>query len=801
MIKNYLKIAYRNFLRNKAFTSINISGLMIGMTCCILIFLFVQDELSYDRFHENSHRIYRVTRRWFNDDGVVNLHLGHVAPPFAPLLANDFPEIIHSVRLHRIGGPIVSFEEKQFVVNRFFFADKDIFKVFTLDMIRGNSETALQNPFTIVITQEIAKKFFGEDEAIGKVLKFSVSGIKVDLKVTGVIKALPQNSHFHCDILGSFKTYERFAGKREMENWGSNNYATYILLPENYNINKLISRLDSFVEKHMYEDASRDTQLVLQRLTDIHLRSHLDSEIEPNSDIAYVYIFSAIALFILLIACINFMNLATARSAGRAKEVGMRKVVGAHKTQLIRQFLFESGFMSIMALILAIILVIVILPQFNKFINRELPFNISDNILLLSGLFGIALFVGLVSGSYPAFFLSAFQPVKVLKGTFRKGAGSSYFRTILVTAQFAISIILIISVGIVSDQLNYMRNVKLGFDQEHILVLPSSPRIKQQLESVKNILKQHMNIINVSAAKRVPSGRLLDSSDARVTSGETSQPVSFRIANILVDHDYIPTYGIELAAGRNFSKEMPTDADQAFILNETAVRRIGWKSPEEAIDKKFGYGRRQGKIIGVVKDFHFESMHQEISPMVLYITSSQLNLISIRIRPDNIPETLSFLQNKWNEYRPGYPFSYYFINERFDRLYKSEEKLQQIFSTFAFLGIFIACLGLFGLASYTAENRTKEIGIRKTLGASAVNIMMLLTKEFTKLVLIANIVAWPVAFFAMNRWLQDFAYRIDMSIITYILAGFIAAGVAVITVSTHAVKASLVNPVKSLRYE
>ncbi len=801
MIKNYLKIAYRNIRKHLGYSLINVTGLAIGMACCILILLFVFDELSYDKFHENHDRIYRVTRKWFNADGVVNLHLGHVAPPVAPLLENDFPEILHAVRLVGVDGLLVGTEAAFYEESRFFFAEEDVFDVFTLDMVAGDPTTALKDPFCVVITDEMAERYFGSQDPMGKSITIQAADQRADMKVTGVMKPIRHNSHFHADFLGSFKTYEAVVGDEEMQRWASNNYATYLLMQEGYDIGRLKSQLDPFIDRHMSQGMSEKTKLELQRLTDIHLYSHLDSEIEANSDITYVYVFSIIALFILLIACVNFMNLATARSAGRAKEVGLRKVIGAQRPQLIRQFLSESIMTAIISLLIAIGIVLLVLPPFSQFLGRDLNLNLSTNVSLFLSLFLIAIMVGLVAGIYPAVFLSAFKPIRILKGRLEAGKKGLSFRTVLVVFQFAISIALIVCVGVVSNQLEFMRTRNLGFDEEHVVVLPGSPAIHERLESFKTRLLQNPNILGVSAASRVPSGRLLDSSGARVLSGETSQPISFRIAMVMVDYDYIPTFRMEMAAGRNFSREMGTDPEQAFILNETAVKRIGWDSVEDAIGKGFAYGRRSGQIIGVVKDFHFESLHQEISPIVMFMAASVHNKISVRIGPENIPRTMAFLKDNWAEMRPNFPFSYYFIDENFDQLYKSEEKLGRIFGYFAFLSVLIGCLGLFGLASYSAERRTKEIGIRKVLGASAAGITYLLSKEFTKWVLLANVVAWPAAYLIMSRWLQNFAYRSGIGLGTFILAGGVALAIAFLTVAYQAVKASIADPISALKYE
>ena len=801
MFKSYLKTTLRSIRKHIGYSLINILGLAIGMACCILILLFVFDELSYDKFHENHDRIYRVTRQWFNEDGVVNLHLGQVAPPIGPLLENDFPEIVHAVRIIGAGGLLVGRNANFFQEPRFFFAEEDFFEVFTHEMIAGEPATALRDPMTVVITQDMAQKYFGSENPLGQSITVKADPIKVDLTVSGVIKTMPHNSHFHADILGSFKTYEAVAGEAEMRSWSSNNYGTYLLLEDNYDISRLKNQLDPFIDRHMSQGMSEQTKLQLQKLTDIHLHSHLDSEIEANSDITYVYIFSVIAFFILLIACINFMNLATARSSGRAKEVGLRKVVGAQRSQLIGQFLGESILTAVISLFIAIIMVILILPEFNQFVGRSLSFNLMSNLFLVFLLFLFAISVGILSGIYPALFLSSFKPVRVLKGKLDIGKKRFSFRTILVVFQFTISIVLIICVCVVSRQLSYMQTRNLGFEKEHVVVLPSSPAIVKNLDSFKSRLLLNPSILSISAAKRVPSGRLLDAAGASVQSGETSQPITFRIALLRVDHDYIPAFKIEMAAGRNFSREIRTDSDQAFILNETAIRGIGWKTPEEAINQGFRYGSRNGQIIGVVKDFHFESLHQEIAPIVMLISSTSLSQISIRINSLNIPQTMAFLQDIWSEMRPEYPFSYYFIDEKFDQLYRSEENLSRTFSYFAFLSIFIGCLGLFGLASYTAERRTKEIAVRKVLGASSGGLVLLLSKEFSKWVLLANVIAWPIGYIVMSRWLQDFAYRSDIAIWVFLLAGGLAWAIAFLTVSYQTIKASLADPVSALKYE
>ena len=797
MLRNYLKTALRNLGKYKAFSLINLLGLTIGIACCILILLYVRDELSYDRYHKHANRILRVTREWLNEDGTTSLHLGHVAPPIAPLLINDFPDIIEAVRIQKPGRILCSFDNRHFLEEDMIFADENLFKVFSFTLIKGDPETALKDPFSVVITERAAQKYFGDQDPMGLMLKIEN---RFNTRISGVIREAPSNSHFHFVMIGSLSTFKQLYGQREFQSWSSNNYATYLLLPQDYPVDSLGTQFPAFLDRHLGESSHNRNRLHLQRLTDIHLHSHLDSELEPNSDIVNVYIFSAIAVFVLLIACINFMNLSTARSSVRAKEVGMRKVVGAQRGHLIRQFLSESLLMAFMALFLAVALVKIVLPAFSGFVNRELNLGFIDNWEVWIGLLGIALLVGMAAGSYPAFFLSSFRPALVLKGTQGPSGKGSVFRTILVVAQFAISTILIISVAVVYKQLQYSRTRQLGFNQEQIVVLPTTSQIRGQYETIRIRLLNNPSIVNVATSRRVPSGRLLDSGGARIISGNSSEPINFRIAFVTTSYDFIPTYEMELVAGRNFSQEFSTDATQAFILNETAVKKIGW-NPEEAVDKEFQYGRRKGRIIGVVKDFHFESLHQEISPIVFYIQPGDYRHISVKLRRENIPQTMAFLKEEWSKYRPNYPFDYFFIDENFDELYRSEEKLGQVFGAFALLAICIACLGLFGLASFTAEKRTKEIGIRKVLGAPVLGIIFLLSKEFTRWVIVANAIAWPLAYFVMQKWLQNFAYRTSLGLWIFVGAAGISLVITLLTVSFQSVKAALADPVSSLRYE
>jgi len=808
MLKNYIKIALRNLRKNPVYSFINIFGLALGMGVSILILLYVHYELSYDRYHEDSDRIVRVSREWFNQNGETSLHLGHVAPPFGPLLEQDFEGIVEeAVRFFQV-SPLLRYQDEAFVENRFFFADPEVFDVFSWEMIQGDPSTALTYPDGIVLTESAAQKYFGNEDPMGKAIEFEFRGTVFQFQVNGIVEDVPSNSHFQYDFLASMEPVVQFYGGVEqmMQNYGSNNFATYLLLPEGYNPEQLQTQLPEFIDRHMSADqqgvkASEGTQLNLWSLTDIHLYSNLDSEIEANGNIEYVYLYTAIALFILLIACINFMNLSTARSAKRAVEVGLRKVVGADRGSLIKQFVGESMILSLLALLGAIVLVYLILPYFNDFLNLSLEFDFWQSSTQLLGLVGVVLFVGLIAGSYPAFFLSGFQPAQVLKGSFKTDDSHRRFRSVLVVAQFTISIALIASMSIVYNQLDFMRSKDLGFDKDNIVVLPTSNQITSNYENIRQRLLGHPGVVNVSVSSRVPSGRLLDSQGTSAEVNGELQQINTRIADIHVSHNFMETFDIELVAGRDFDINLASDSTQSFILNEAAIRAIGWSSPEEAIDKEFRYGGRSGRVIGVTNNFNFESLHQPVVPIVFLIPQDRINNVAVKIRDNMRTEALEFLEEQWAGFRPGYPFNYYFVEDNFNQQYDSEERLGQIFGYFSLLAVIIAALGLFGLASFTAQQRIKEIGIRKVLGAKVSQIVMLLSQKFTILVLIAFALAVPVAWITMNQWLEGFAYQIDISIWSFLMAGGLALFVAWLTISYQSIKAALMNPVKSLRSE
>ena len=809
MIKNYFKVAIRNLIKQKIYAVINILGLTIGIACCLLILLYVQDELSYDRYHEHANRIYRVA-------GDINFGGHHwelaVAPtPMAQALVNDFPEVVSAVRFREQGSFLVRRgQEDNIKETRVIFADSSLFQVFTIPLLQGDASSALKEPNTLVISESTAHKYFADEMQAGESILDQTITLDndTDYKITGVYEDIPSNSHFHFDLILSME------GLEESKDgiWLSNNFNTYILLAEGAEASDLEAKFPGMVDKYVlpqaqqflqqeFDNAQEVIHYYLQPLTDIHLHSDLTAELEGNSSILYVYIFSAIAILILLIACINFMNLSTARSATRAKEVGIRKVVGSLRSSLMAQFLTESILISLISFTLAIFLVDLVLPFYNNFTGKELTLPLFDPIWVIPALLACACIVGIAAGSYPAFFLSAFQPVNVLKGKFSASSQGVLLRKGLVVFQFSISIFLVAGTLIIYEQLNYIQQKKLGFNKEQVIIVEDAYALGNQLESFKNEMGQNTAIqyATISSFLPVPSAR---TDFPLFPEGQYNPESAVSLQNWSVDHDYVRTMGMEIIAGRDFSRDFSTDSS-GIILNEAAVKVFGFDEP---IGKKLteydiqGNPERSFEVIGVVKDFHFESLRQHISALALRLGNSR-GRIAFRLQTENVPEVIAALEEKWKALAPDQPFSYSFLDERFEDTYRAEQKMGNIFTAFAFLAIFTACLGLFGLAAYTASQRTKEIGIRKVLGASVTDVVALLSKDFTLLVIMAILVATPVTYLAMRLWLQDFAYRIDIGWGTFIIAGVAALLIAWLTVSYQSIKAALANPVNSLRNE
>jgi len=808
MIRNYLKIAVRNLLKYRFISFINLFGLTVGLTCCLLITTYILNELSYDKYNVKANNIYRVTRTFKNTNGAIALTLSTVSPPFGYYFPSDFPEIQKMTRLLDNGPIPARYKDKIFNERGMFFADENLFDVFTQRVVKGNPKTALADPFSVMLTEETAKKYFGDEDPMNKVIRFNS---QFDCKVAGIYKAFPANSHMHPGMLVSFNTLKDsavYGAENLRTNWGNNSFFTYLLLPAHYDPKNLEKQFPAFLDKHMADQykgnkPSQLTSLALQKLTDIHLYSHTDYEAEANGDMSRVYIFSAIALFILLIACINYMNLSTARSALRAKEIGIRKVIGARKKELISQFLSESVMLCFAAAIIALLLTWAAIPWLNKVSGQELSFKTLLQAKILVPLILTPFIIGIVSGIYPALFMSSFQPVKTLKGLFKIGGSSISFRKVLVVTQFAISIILIITTFIVFQQLRFIQTQSLGFDKDRILTLNYTSEVSKQYDAFRTDLMQNSSFKDVARSSRIPSGRLLDNMGASVMNGDSLQPVVSDIKFVNSDYDFINTFGIPLAAGRFFGRDYGTDTNN-YVINQAAVKAIGWKTDQDAVGKDFKYGNTKGQIVGVMKDFHFESMHQSIVPIVLTMfppTNSYYNNVSIKIKGSNTSAAIAALERSWKKFFPETPFEYTFIDEKFDKLYQSEQRQASIFTAFACIAIFIACLGLFGLSAFAITQRVKEIGVRKVLGASVSGLVGLLSKEFLKLVAIAAVPAFLIAWYAMHNWLKDFAYRINIQWWVFVAAGLLAALIAFITVSFQAIKAATANPVKSLRTE
>ena len=781
MLGNYLKIALRNLTRQKSYSITNIAGLAVGMACTILILLWVKDELSFDGFHANAKQVYRVV---FADETYVKTHHYSVTPPaLAVALKKDFPEVVHATIYSIIDDLIVSKGEKKFR-ERVGFTTASAFDIFTIPFKKGDPETAFLEPNSIVITEKMAAKYFGSDDPVNKVLTLDN---QIDFKITAIIQDLPENSLLQFDCLVPFENVEKITGRGNIESWDNFGYYTFVLLPHKIDIDKFNDKISDFIIKSRLNSTENfRPRLYLQPLTDIHVHN-----LNGGGAITYVYIFSLIAVFVLLIACINFMNLATARSLRRSKEVGLRKVVGANKRNLIHQFYAESILLSFISLFFSLLLVELFLPAVNSFSGKTLSLDLTGNIDNLVVFVCITLITGIIAGSYPALFLSSFNPVRALKGINLNI--SSSLRKMLVVFQFSLSIVLIVCTIVVSTQLDYLQKYNLGFDKNQILYFPLSNKLRDKSISLKSELLQNPQILNVTAtSSRIGIHPMwsVDLNDWEGNSGEESLLLSM----ISTDSDFLNTFQVELVSGRYFSKHFVTDT-ASFVLNEAAVKEMDLQDP---------VGRRifkKGKIIGMVKDFNFRSLHSEIGPLALVMSSDLYKFMAVKVNTSNISGTIKYIENVTGKFAPDFPFEYQFLDEEFANLYRSEQQLGIIFNYFSILAIFISCLGLFGLASYMVVQRTKEIGVRKVLGASIPNVILLLTKEFTQWVIIANLIAWPVAYFTMNNWLQYFAYRIDLAWWAFPLAGFSAIFFALLTVCCQAIKTALTNPAEALRYE
>ncbi|MBN1270648.1 MAG: ABC transporter permease [Candidatus Aminicenantes bacterium] len=797
MLKNYLKIAIRNMRRNKGYTFINISGLAIGLASCFFILLWVQNELSFDHFHENADRICRINIRLPRSSG--DLVSAYSTSALGPTFKEEFPEVVEATRFKIVVDKkiLVSYGNKNFLEEKFGIADPSIFKVFTFPFIKGNPETALSHPDSIVITENFSQKYFGGEEPLGKILTVEKEHKFI---ITGLIKNIPHHSHLQFDSLVPFTENIRTF----MPVYGSPNsfslhfFRNYLLLKEGTSLLDFSDKIHNYLIKRDPEDT---VTLSLQPLTKIHLYSGHIRDLYPRGNIQYVTIFSLIGFFILMIACINFINLTTARAASRAKEVGIRKVIGAERKSLIRQFFGESLLYAFLALVLALGIVLVLHPLFVSLVGRHISLNFTQNLTLLGGISVITLAAAVLSGSYPALFLSSFKPVKVLKGVHGAEKGKKFFRRILVVSQFTIAIGLIITTSVIYMQFKYLQKKNLGFDKEHMVYFRMEGEMKKKHEIFREELLKNPGIAKATVTSSILTrGRYVTTIFNWQGKDPGIDATASQADYVSVDKHFIDAFGMEIVQGRNFSDDALKKPLSEIIINEAAFKIMNVESPlglkADLMNNNF-----RGTIIGVVKDYNFKSLHNNITPLIMWVNPYLFKYMFLKIHPDNLIETLHFVEKKCREFEPQFPFEYHFLDEAFEQLYDAEAKMGKLFNGFTMLVLFIACLGLFGLASYTVESRTKEIGIRKILGASSPYIVGILSREFIGFIFLANIVAWPVSFFFMQNWLKNFAYKIHISILIFFAAGFAAVLISLLTVSYQTVKAASANPVDSLRYE
>lgn len=809
MFRNYIKTAFRSLYKNKGFTAINILGLALGLATCLLIILYVVDELSYDRYNNNHARIFRVNEDLKLGDNRVQYAIA--MPPLAKSLMAEYPYVEQATRIKNAWGQHIKKGNSNIVENRVAYADPNIFKVFTLPILQGNIATALAEPNSVVLTESTAKKYFNSIDVVGKTMLFND---KDNLKVTGVIKDIPKNSHFNFDLLLSMSSYPDSRSNA----WLRSDYNTYVLLKSPEDAKRLQAGFAAFLKKFSgdqmqaelkmdyaaFEKSGSFFRLDLTPLTDIHLTSNRTGELAFNSTMRYVYIFSAIAIFILLIACVNFMNLSTARSSNRAREVGVRKVLGSPRGSLIAQFLSESILVTFFATVIAVVAAILLLPAFNELAAKEIAINTNTWLWLGPVAIGIVIIIGSLAGSYPAFFLSSFQPIQVLKGKLSAGFKGGGLRNFLVVFQFGVSVFLIIGTLVIYNQLNFIQTTNLGYNRNQVLVLQNAGELNNQLKAFKQELAGLPGVQSTSITGFLPTAGYRSTSiyfkDATLNQKESMFPQSWD-----VDADWIPTLDMKMAAGRNFVKDNLSDSS-AVVINEAAAKFLGIKS----IDNKVLYRHQGGeqvmanmkqyRIIGIVKDFHYSSLHDKIEPLVLTL-GYNTGALSVKVNASNLPALLSQIKSKWASFAPSVQMNYTFMDQDFDNSYRAEQRVGSIFIIFTTLAIIIACLGLFGLAAYAAEQRTKEIGIRKVLGADVAAIVGMLSKDFVKLVFIAIVVFSPIAWYVMRLWLQDFAYRISLQWWIFAAAGLAALLIAVVTVSFQSIKAAVANPVNSLKNE
>jgi len=800
MIKNHLTIALRNLRKQPFYTSINVFGLSLGIACTLLIAVYILQELSYDRFHEKANQIYRLG---------MNVEVGEsgftgamVSPGVAQTFVEEIPEVEMAVRMNQYDDKIFQRGDITIKEDDVLLADPDFFRLFSFPLTIGDPATVLQQPNSVVMTEAAARKYFPNEDPMGQQILINDEAFQV----TGIMAEVPENSHFHFEIVYSFLA-SHFS---QVEDWGDIRASTYFSIREDADIANVNAQAEELLKKNfseyeLFQELGYTVEIFTQPMTEIHLHSHMRGEFEPNGDIKYLYIFGAIALFTLLIACINFMNLATARSADRAKEVGIRKTMGSHRGALVRQFLGEALLLSLLSTLLALALAELLRIPFSHIADKTIRLPLSEPWFLPSVLL-LGVLVGLLAGSYPAFYLTQFRPVQVLKGRLATGSKNVYLRNSLVVFQFVISIVLIVCTLAVNQQLQFIRNKDLGFNKENVLVLRNAKSLEGNRNTFYNALSNMSEVKGVSFSDVAPlsgyDGKVFIPATFSDSAGMTFPDEDALILNsLMVSYDYLPTMGIQLKEGRNYSREVAADtANYTIILNEQAVKKLGLPNP---IGSVVSVGSMyDAEVVGVVEDYHYESLHTTVEPLVLVLSDEeQQNFVEVSIASNDLSQTLASIETQWERHTNGMPMDYTFLDEDFDTLFKADRRIGMIFSGFTLLAIIIACLGLLALAAFMAELRTKEIGIRKVLGASVKNIILLLSKDFTRLVIVAFVVATPLAYWAMQQWLNDFAYRTSIGLSTFVLAGALALLIAILTVSYQSIKAALANPVDSLRNE
>ena len=813
MIRNYLKTAFRNIKRHKGYAFINVMGLSIGMACCIVIFLYIFNESTYDRFNRNADRIHRVAE--YRKVPAGEFQFGKISPMVAQVMKNDFPQVEYAGRIMPLRNGLIQYRDKGFYEDRVVYADQDIFNVLTIPFTHGDSAAALVKPRTAVITERMAEKYFGTKNPIGETIQINdpvweYRGFYVpfpstcDYVVTGVVKNAPSNSHFKYDFILSLKTHE---GGFLLNDWHSRATYTYILLAAGVNATDFENQISGIAEKYISRQLHAWGQMrsyFLQPLLDIHYGSHLRDEMEPTGNRLTIYVYSVIGFLVLLIGCMNFINLSNARSIHRKKEVALRKMIGAGRGQLINQLLYETGLITLVALGFAFFLSALILPGFNEMAGTDLTFNTLSQPAVIVALAGLMFIVVLLAGGYPAYLLTRFKAGLIIRGkSSSEGRGSVLLR-ILVVGQFVITIFFIIGTLTVTRQLQFMRGGTLGFSksQKYIIPFRMNKPVRDHYTTLKSELEQHHSIVGVTVSSSVP-GSPIDEKGLKTSPDKLEKP--FRMKYISMDDDFIFDYHIKMATGRPLSEEK-NDKKNSILINEAAVGFLGYGTPEEAIGKRWCSGAADGvhvyrEIVGVTRNFHYQGMQSRVEPLFMDLNSREFSFFTLTLTVGDLPEAMEFIQKTWRRFAPSVPFEGFILDAHFDRQYQREVQVGKLLGFIAGLGLFIACLGLFGLVAFTAERRTKEIGIRKVMGSSVIGVVVLLTKELTRWVLMANLFAWPIGYLAITKWLQHFAYRVNTAWWVFLLSGMSALMIALITVAFHTFRAASANPVDSLRYE